>query len=197
MIRTLAPRSRVAAAVAALVIACSVIPSAARQTMKPEHFTALAVPPGAGGGMPTVIDIIVERWSTPVEHERVMTAISELGTKGVLEVVRKLPRVATIASTGRAGWPINYAWKFASPDGIEHVTLVTERPINFAESYNGSRTLDYPITIIEMRLKPGDAGGDGQIAVAAKVGMDSFSKTIIVENYDIQPVQLTTVKRLK
>jgi len=197
MIRTLARRSHVAAGAVALIVVCSVVPGAARQTMKPEHFTALAVPPGAGGGMPTVIDIIVERWSTPVEHERMMTAISELGTKGVLEVVRKLPRVATIARTGAAGYPINYAWKAAGPDGIEDITLVTERPINFAEAYNGSRTLEYPVTIIELRLKPGDAGGDGQIAVAAKVGMDSFSKTIIVENYDIQPVMLTTVKRLK
>jgi hypothetical protein len=121
----------------------------------------------------------------------------ETGTKGVLEVLRKLPRVATFAAIGAAGYPINYAWKFTAPDGVEHVTLITERYINFWESYNGSRTLDYPVTIIELRLKPGGANGDGQIAVAAKVGMDTFSKTIIVENYDIQPVQLTTVKRLK
>jgi hypothetical protein len=126
-----------------------------------------------------------------------MNALVETGTKGVLDVLRKLPRVATFAAIGAAGYPINYAWKFTAPDGIEHVTLVTERFINFWESYNGSRTLDYPITVIELRLKPGGTSGDGQIAVAAKLGMDTFSKAIIIENYDIQPVQLTTVKRFK
>jgi hypothetical protein len=196
MIRTLARRSHVVAGFTALSVVCSVIPGAARQTMKPEHFTGLAVPPGTGGS-PVVLDFIVERWSTPVEHERVMNALAETGTKGVLDVLRKLPRVATFAAIGAAGYPINYAWKFTAPDGIEHITLVTERFINFWESYNGSRTLDYPITVIELRLKPGGASGDGQIAVAAKLGMDTFSKAIIIENYDIQPVQLTTVKRLK
>jgi hypothetical protein len=163
---------------------------------KPEHFTALAVPSGAGG-TPIVIDLYVERWSTPAENDRFMAAVTEVGTKGVVDVLRKLPKVGSFAVIGNSGYPITYAWRFVGEDGIEHITLATERYVSFWETTEQSRSLDYPITLIELRMKPGSNSGEGQVDVAAKIDRDKISKTVIIENMGIQPVMLTTVKRVR
>ena len=66
------------------------------------------------------------------------------------------------------------------------------------ERANLNRSLDYPISIVQLKLKPGGAtGGTGEIDVAAKVDADSLGKTIVIENFDVQPVQLTAVRRVK
>src|SRR5947208_6644586 len=80
------------------------VPQAARG----DRFTAIALPPTADGH-PTPIDIVVERWSTDAEADGVMTALTELGTKGMLKALQKLPRVGSFATTGATGYPIRYA----------------------------------------------------------------------------------------
>jgi hypothetical protein len=195
MIRGSLARPVVVFVAALFVCSFSVAPNATRQTVRPERFTALALPP-MQSGPPTPVDILVERWSTPVENDRVMTALQELGTKGVLQALLKLPRVGSFGVPGAAGYPVRYAWKTTGPDGIERILLATDRYVSFWELSDQSRSLDYPITVIELRLKP-SGDGDGQVAVAAKIGMDRATKTIIVENYDIEPMQLKAVKRLR
>jgi hypothetical protein len=185
--------ARLAAVLFAALIVASVAPNAAQQTPRPERFTAIALPPIASGP-PTPVDIVVDRWSTPVENDRVMTALVELGTRGVLQVLLKLPRVGSFATTGAAGYPVRYAWKTTGSDGIDRITLATDRYVSFWEASDQSRSLDYPITVIEMRIKPG-GNGEGHVAVAAKIAMDRVTKTIIVETFDIEPVRLTAVKR--
>ena len=74
--------------------------------------------------------------------------------------------------------------------------MATDRDAAFWEVANRTRSLDYPVTWIEMTLRP-SGEGDGQVSVAAKVAIDRPSKTIIVENFDINPVRLTAVKRQK
>lgn len=166
---------------------------AVQQAPQRERFTAVAIPPTASASV-TPVDIVVERWSTDAERDRLMTALSELGTKGFLDILQKLPRVGGFATTGAAGYPIHYAWKAKGPDGIERITLATDRNIGFWEASNQPRTVEYPITLIELRLKP-SGDGDGQVAVAAKFGFDRRTRTMLVENYDYQPVQLSAVKR--
>ena len=170
--------------------------NAAPQGARAERFTALAVPP-PGAGSPTPIEFVVERWSTDAENEKVMTGLTELGTRGMFQALLKLKPVASLATPGSAGYPIRYAWKTTGPDGIEHITFATDRPVGSWEASNLSRSLDYPITIIELRMKPGNTGGTGQIVVASQLHRDALTKMIILENYDITPVQLTAVRRAR
>jgi hypothetical protein len=94
------------------------------------------------------------------------------------------------------GHQARFAWKEKGPDGIERITIATDRDIDFWEASAQPRSLDYPITIIELRLTP-TGQGEGHVAVAAQLGYDKFRKMMIVENFDIQPIQLTSVRRLK
>jgi len=182
----------------AILLALTMAPAgiAAQQTAKPERFTALAVlPPGAGPVTP--VEMTIQRWSTDVETERLMTAVTELGTRGMLQALLKLPEVGTLAAVGSIGYPIRYASKTTGPDGIERIVLATDRPIGFGEATNQGRSLDYPITIVQLKVKPGTAGtGTGEIDVAVRVQVDR-NKALVIENFDFQPVALQSVRRMK
>ena len=69
--------------------------------------------------------------------------------------------------------------------------VATDRPIGFWEIASGSRTQDYPFTIIELHIKP-NGEGEGKISLATRVM--ASGNTIVLENYDAQPVLLTDVK---
>jgi hypothetical protein len=185
---------RGAAILCSALILCLAAPGRAQQLAKPERYTAIALAPTAGGGPPTPVDIVVTRWSTDVENERVMTGLKELGTKGMLQVLSKLPELGSFATTGASGYPVRYAWKTIGDDGVERITLATDRFVGFGEAEFQGRSMDYPITLITLRIKPGGQG-EGEVHVAAQIAYDPSTKALIVENFQLGPVQLKSVKR--
>lgn len=62
------------------------------------------------------------------------------------------------------------------------------------EAANRPRTIDYPFTVIQMHMNP-DGQGEGRLSLATKIIADKKRQTIILENYGIQPVLLTNVRR--
>jgi hypothetical protein len=180
----------------ALVIFTRPATTAQGNLAKPERFTALAVnfdsPPGAAAAV--ILDITVKRWSTDAERDLLFTALMEKGSDKLLDVLKGMPPVGTISATGNLGYDLHYARHTGGPDRLDQITLITDRPIGFAEASRQSRTLDYPFTIIDMRIN--SAGkGDGKLLIGAKIQMDRDTKTIVLEHYNAQPVQLTSVKR--
>ena len=69
--------------------------------------------------------------------------------------------------------------------------LVTDRPLGFYEARNRPHTIDYPLTVIEMSLKP-DGTGQGTLSLAAR--MLPAGKNIVVENFDTQPIRLNRIQ---
>jgi hypothetical protein len=74
------------------------------------------------------------------------------------------------------------------------VVLVTDRRISFWEASRQPRSIDYPFTVIEVQLNS-DGKGQGKVSVATKIIPDKENNTITLENFDLQPVQLTNVVR--
>ncbi len=54
-------------------------------------------------------------------------------------------------------------------EGGEHIVMATDRYISFWEAVNRPRTIDYPFTLIEMRLGP-DGMGEGRTSLFTKIG---------------------------
>jgi hypothetical protein len=171
--------------------------TAAQTQGKPERYTALAVnmgdigAPGAG-----VVEMAVERWSTDAERERLLAALVEKGPEKMLETLQDLPRVGYIRTPNSIGYDLHYARKNPLPDGGERVVMMTDRYISFWEAANRPRTIDYPFTVIELRLNQ-DGEGEGKLSVATKITTDKDGKTIILENYGTQPVLLKSVRRVE
>lgn len=160
----------------------------------PERFTANAV--NLDGGGTSTIELVVNRWSTEAERNRLLTTLLEKGADKLLDALQDMPKVGYIRNPTGLGWDLHYAQNRPLPDGGEQVVIATDRPLGFVETAKQLRTLDYPFTVIELRLNR-DGEGEGKLSVATKIVADKDNGLIVLENYGTQPVMLTNVKREK
>jgi len=163
------------------------------QTMgSPERFVAAAI--NMDRGAAGTVEIVVNRWSTDQARDRLMSVMLEQGPEKLLTALQKLPRAGYFRTPDRIGWDIHFARHMPLPDGGERVVLITDRRIGFWEAANQPRSIDYPFTVIELRLNA-EGEGEGKMSVATKIIADKENNIVTLENYGLQPVLLTSVKR--
>lgn len=185
------------ALVIALVASVAGAVAAAQTRGGRERFTAFAVNmdesavarPGAG-----TVEIVVERWSTDAQRDRLLAALVEKGPEKLLDTLQSLPRAGYIRTPNSIGYDLHYARKEPLEEGGERIVIATDRYISFWEARNRPRTIDYPFTVIEMRINR-DGVGEGKMSLATKVTLNKDKKTIELENYGTQPVLLQNIKR--
>jgi hypothetical protein len=182
------------AAVALAAIAAVSAASSAQTMGSPERYTAAAV--NMNRGAAGSIEIVVNRWSSDKDRDRLMSVLMDKGADKLLDVLQDLPRMGYFRAPGSVGWDIHFARKLPLPDGGERVVLVTDRRIGFWEASNQPRSIDYPFTVIELRLNR-DGEGEGKMSIATKIIPDKENNIVTLENYDIQPVMLNGVRREK
>ena len=184
------------AAAAAVTAAAIAAPQTPASEHPPEDFSALAVTMGnVGPAQPTLVDISIRRWPDEEERTRIVTALTENGSDGLLKALRDTPRVGTIRTIGTVGYELRYAHQTQMPGGVRRIVILTDRPIGFGEARESSRTLDYPFTLVELRIKP-DGKGEGTLSLATKV-VPVGRNTIYFEDFGTQPIQLTNVQARK
>ena len=163
---------------------------------KPYRFTAFAINMGSGPKT-GVIDIVIERLTSDEERAGLIAAFVEGGQDALLKALQKVkPRVGYIRTPNSLGYDLQYAYRFVNSDGTSRVVIGTDRPINFWEASRQPRTIDYPFTIIEMRLDT-KGEGEGRMAAGTKISKSKDGKTIELENYGISPVALNEIKLQK
>jgi hypothetical protein len=161
----------------------------------PVRFTALAVnmghpgPTGAG-----TVEIVVNRLSSDAERDRLLSVLLEKGPEKLLDVLRDLPRVGYIRTPNSIGYNLRFARRAPSEDGGERYILATDRYISFWEARERPRSIDYPFTVIELRMNR-NGEGEGKMSLATKITADKEQKLIVLENYATQPVLLQSVRR--
>jgi len=178
--------------VAALVLLLAPLAASPQIEDTPARFTAAAVDMNRGAA--GQLEFVVNRWSSDADRDRLMTVMFDKGPEKLLDALQEMPRMGYIRRPGSIGWDIRFARHMALPDGGERIILVTDRRMGFREIANRHRTVDYPFTVIEMRLQK-NGEGEGKVSVATRIIADRANKVVTLENYDIQPVQLTSVKR--
>jgi len=162
----------------------------------PAHFTATATNLDPTVRLTaTLVDFTVTRWSTDAERQRLLSVLVDKGQDKLLRALQDIPRVGTMKTPDALSYDLHYARQ--TRDGDEdRVVLVTDRPIAMWEQADFNRTLQYPFTVIEMRLDP-SGRGEGKITVATKIIADPKTGQITLENYGTQPVRLSNVRREK
>jgi hypothetical protein len=192
MIATISRRYSVALAIAS-VAAFTALGSA--QTMgSPERYRANAVNLDVGAQGP--VDITVERWSTDAERDKLMSVLLNQGPEKLLDVLQDMKHVGYFNTPGNLRWELRFARKVPQPDGGDRIVLATDRRISFREAARQARTLDYPFTVIELRLNR-DGEGEGMMSLATKIIPDKDNNTITLENWGTRPVELKLVRREK
>jgi hypothetical protein len=184
-----------------LVIVCMAILALAAGTLVVkaaglERYVALAVnlggtpgPTGAG-----TVEITIDNWSTDAQRDQLMKTLIDKGPEKLLDTLQKMPRVGSIRTPNSIGYDLHYARKNPLDEGGDRIVLATDRYIGFWEASNRPRTVDYPFTLIEMRVGK-DGVGEGKMSLFTKITYDKKKNQIMLEDYGSQPVLLTQVRR--
>jgi hypothetical protein len=160
-----------------------------------ERYVANAVSLATPGPTGTaVIEISVTRWSPQAESDRLIKTLADKGPEKLLETLRDLPKAGFIRTPGNLGYDLRYARKEPLEEGGEQIVIATDRPIGLWEAVNRPRTIDYPFTLIEMRLD-NKGNGEGKLSLATKIVYDKRRSTVVLENYSSAPVMLTKIRR--
>jgi hypothetical protein len=175
-----------------LVMTCilAVADSARAQNTPPERFTF--VPANFAGAPP--MDIVIKRWSSDAERERVVTAAAG----GVEELSHP---IATAYEVGYIDWPgavqyiLRYASRVSRPDGGQDIILATDRPINvWWDAANKPAPTQDAVSVIQLRLDKAGRG-EGKVAIGERITSDKPANTIVVEDFTTRPALLTNVQR--
>ena len=179
-------------AIASAAIAALTLVASAQTNGSPERFSASAIDlnRGAAGN----VEIVVNRWSTDEQRNTLMKTLMDKGPEKLLDKLQDMPRMGYIRTPDSIGWDLHFARRTPLPEGGERVVLVTDRRIGFWEATNQPRSIDYPFTVIELRLNR-DGEGEGKMSIATKIIADKEQNIVTLENWATSPVQLTSVKR--
>ena len=169
---------------------------AQQNTLAIERLTATAVNTGGTLGRTgaQTVEIVINRWSTDGERDRLLAVLQDQGPAKLLDALHAVPRIGYIRTPDSLGYELHFARKTPGEDGGDDIVIATDRYIGFWEAANRPRTIDYPFTVIQMHMNP-DGQGEGRLSLATKIIVDKKRQTIILENYGIQPVLLTNVRR--
>ena len=179
-------------AAAGIVIASMMTATHAQTNGAGERFSAVAVDLDRGSQTP--LQIVVDRWSSEAERQRLTDVLLNKGPEKLLDALQDAPKVGYIRTTTSLGWDLHFASHVPGEDGGERIVIATDRPMSFGELWNQSRSVDYPFTIVEMRVdKSGE--GDGTLSLATKVIPDKMNNIVTLENYGTQRIRLQQVKR--
>jgi len=168
----------------------------------PQHFTAFAINMGTAFGVPRTgqsqtVDIVINRWSTQAERQGLIDAFLPKGDADkLLKALQKTRPVGHIQFPNTLGYDLHYAREVPGEDGGRRILIATDRRIGFREASEQPRTMDYPFTLIEMRLNK-DNEGEGKMSVATKISLSKDKQQLELENYGSEPVRLNNIHKIK
>jgi hypothetical protein len=159
---------------------------------QPERFTANAVSlsPEYGTGQ-RVVDITVDRWSPNSERERLVTVLQTKGPDELLKQLQKNKPVGRIRTPDSLGYDLRYAQQTSLPEGGRMIVIATDRPIGFWEATEHPRSIDYPFTVIQMKLDR-EGNGSGTLSYATKI-VAHKNNVIELEDFATQPIMLNNI----
>jgi hypothetical protein len=195
---------QIAVVVAVALTTVVAVPLAhAQSSVEKLEITAFAVNmSNIATGSNAVVDITVNAWSTAEERTHLITTVLEKGSDALLRELQKAPVKGRFRIPGARrpdphhlalGLDLHYAWQTPLPEGGRRIVLATDRYIGFQEARNQPRSIDYPITLMEIRVDK-DGKGVGKMAVATKISFDKKKNQIELENYASEPVRLNNLQ---
>jgi hypothetical protein len=190
-------KTRPTALLAALLLVCTLAPANAAPQETPQlPFTLVANAFAQGGAISGTsrVTLLVTRWSTEEEGNNLEQILLNEGPKAMTEALRKMDEVGR----ARVGQELSYGLRFAEyndlGDGKWRVFLATDRDIDPFESYYNTRSVDYDLTLIELVYDENENTGQGVVAAGVSVKLDEANNRLVIENFDIAPVQLRNVR---
>ena len=160
-----------------------------------EKFTGFAINMNGAANTAT-IDFTITRWSTDAERTALLKLIPEehKSAQKLVDALQDMKSVGSIRTPQTLAWDLRYARQFKLPEGGRRIVLITDRPIGFREAANSTRSMDYPFSILEIRLNAKDEG-EGKIFSGSKIYVEDGE--MVVENWGTQPTRFNNIKKQK
>jgi hypothetical protein len=172
--------------------ACSLPTYGQNDKNKPDSYSGVAIGTGGTvGGRTLGFNFNVNSYTTDDELQSFATLLKDKGQDALLNVLQKQDK-GRFSPTGSTGTQIAIARK--RQHGTETIiTIVTARPMSFAELYRGNRSVSYPFGYMQVKIDSKGIG-TGQIMAAAKLKFDKKSGGYEIESFGNQYIKATNVR---
>ena len=181
-----------------LAIAILGLASVATSEDKPkplETFTGRAM--SVTTGQSSIVEIVVNQWSPPVEKEILENVLAKAGSPAMVDEMERMPQVGYIRTPETMGDALFYGTDTTLPDGSRQVVFATNRPISAMATVGGGAKNNYDLSVIEIRFKKGSSKGEGKIVIGGKAAIDPKTHKLSISNYDNEPPRFSDVKSKK
>ncbi len=140
------------------------------------------------------VHIYIEQFSTPDDQKALIDAFAQSGQDGMVHVLEDMkPKGRVRFTNGGLGNDVQYIIELPPEKGQgRRFRLVTDRNIGVGELFNGTRSRDYSVGVIDLVLKPDGKEGSGRVLPACKLTVDKKTQQIEIETFQ-NPWNLTTL----
>jgi len=163
-----------------LAILVSVALAVEEGKSKRESYAGVVVGTGGRiGGQTLNLDIHIDKYTSDQEIQGYLILLLEAGQDELRKTLEKVS-VGRIAAVGRTGTDLSIARVYQTEEG-KVIRLLTPRPVSFFEAYRSGRSMDYPFTILEIRLNK-EGKGEGGVMAGAQLRFDDRGQ-LNIESY--------------
>ena len=181
---------------ATVLFAVLMTPASPRGQAAAEVFTATAAVKGAGGASASApVTITVDRKMSSKEAESLVAAFKTGGAAALRKGLAGTPSTGTVQIGGGSATTTRFTLERVTGDG-RLLTILTDQPLFFVGAgVPGAKPKEgYDFAVIDI-VVDGKGTGSGTIAPAAKI--TTKQGAFVVEDYGVEVVQLTAVKKTK
>lgn len=163
-----------------------------------ERWQGLAQHLGTGPSGQVPIQIVVTRWSSIEETQKLVDVLVKEGHKAFSDALSDTEETGFIRFPGgRTPFPstrLHLARQFQDGDK-RTIMLATPRPVGFLEAARGDRrTLDYDLTMLQLEFD-GDADGSGTFIIGAEISIDPETHKIQIAIGSTAPATISNLKK--
>lgn len=160
------------------------------------YFDGTFGPFGRGGGNRSgsgaeFFTMTVDSYTPANEVTDILDALKQSGQDGLLKKLSKSKR-GTIRFGSNIARDIQAIWITQTEEGRK-ISALSERWLGFGELRRGARSVDYPLTYIEIFIEEDGGKSEGSLIPAARV-RSKGGNNIEIENFGIYPARLTNIK---
>ncbi len=168
----------------------------ANQFNLPAQYAATAFgQAGVTAGKSFGLTIRVDELTSDGDVQELEATLRSKGQDGLVRAFDNIKDKGRTSPTGSVGTGMRFVRIRPTPNGGQHIVLVTNRPISFPELYNGTRSRDYEFGIVVLNVDK-DGKGTGSLAPLCKIKFNKKNE-LEIEHYGQKPFRLANVYRQK
>jgi hypothetical protein len=155
------------------------------QANVPAQYAAVAFgQSGSAAGKSFSLTVYVQELTSDGQIQELVSTLKHKGHDGLVSALEGIKDKGRFAPTGSVGTGMRVVRIHPTKDGGQHIVLATNRPISFPELYNGTRSTQYKIGIVELNVdKDGKGTGTFSPWKSSTTGRSLFaSPTCIGKN---------------